>query len=149
MVIDECNPIWTAHDTTDIQARQWQFDNISEVKKLVAKAIVHKKEYYENHWFGKITSFILKFFNLWNNGFTTSIVKAEDFLLFWDSRVPVFKTAKGNYALRIFLTPLSTPIWWLHENLDMSNFYNYTPPRIVKFTGPDYSEALPRGFVRV
>ncbi len=40
LVIDECNPIWTAHDTTEIQARQWQIDNISEVKKLVAKTIV-------------------------------------------------------------------------------------------------------------
>ncbi|NGX49353.1 MAG: hypothetical protein K940chlam5_00951 [Candidatus Anoxychlamydiales bacterium] len=110
-------------------------------------AMIDKKEYYENHWVGKITRFILKFFNMWNNGFTTSIMKAEDFLLFWDSRVPVFKTAKGNYATRLFF--VFTSVRWVRDNLDMSNFYNYTPSRTIKFTGPDYSEALPKEFVKV
>lgn len=132
---------------TIIEARQWQIDNISRVKRLLANAIDHKKDYYQNHWLGKITRFILTIFNMWNNGVTASISKTEDFLLSWDSRFPCIKDfCDGIYQEKCFF--FLTYVRWVHENLDTSNFYNYTPMRTIKCRFVKPNESLPEGFVR-
>ena len=137
-VIDRCNPICDTHigsqmdQTKAIAARQWQLNHISEVKQRIAKAITYKQSYYDNHLLGIITKYILKCFRLWNNGFTTSIKTAEDFLLFWDSRVPLCKT-NGTYTTRFFFPFI--PVSWIQEHLDTRDFYNYTPSRTIQFTG--------------
>ena len=62
-LLSRINPIWNTWDGSsgDIQrameARQWDLDQISEMKSRLAQAIEHKKNYYQNHWFGKITRF--------------------------------------------------------------------------------------------
>ncbi|HEX2582969.1 MAG TPA: hypothetical protein VHL30_02515, partial [Chlamydiales bacterium] len=109
-----------------IQARQWEIDRLSEVKQRLALAIVHKREYYENHWFGIITKIFLKLFCLWNNGNTSSIVAAEDFLLRYDLRYPVVKIF-GNYVEPSFFTPMVDLDWYRH-NLNIETFFNYNPP---------------------
>lgn len=114
----------------DIPAQdQWQLDQLSEVKKRLAQAIQLKRNYYEEHWFGIITKFFLKLIGQWNGGDTAAIVKAEDFLLFWDSRKPVMKisnynnVAFGKYSVRgDFQT----------AHLNTSQFFNYNPCRAIE-----------------
>ncbi len=164
---DRCNPIsdtwhgdWNtwqgpgADTATVIAARQWQLDRLSDVKQRIAQAIVHKRDYYENTTLGKIVKFVLKCLCMWNNGNTAAITKAEDFLLYWDSRVPVYKQ-DGKYTSRYFW-PL-VPVSWVQEKLNTGNFYNYTPNRTIEIKGMLYGQriingnfqALPPGFVRV
>jgi hypothetical protein len=135
-VIQRTNPIWDtqsgpegASPETVNQARQWQIDRISEVKEHVAQALDQKKAYYDNHWMGIITKYVLDFFCMWNNGYTNSITTAEDFLFWWDSRLPIFKSSHGEYETRFFF-PL-TPVSYIQEKLNTSQFYNYTSEREI------------------
>lgn len=138
-----CNPICPTYPADNdqinnpintIPARQWQIDYISLVKGNLAKAIKYKKSYYDNHWFGIITKFFLKCFFLWNNGYTRAITEAEDLLLFWDSRVPLEKVNNKYSIRRDFF--IYTPIHWIQEKLDTSNFYNYNTSRKLEIKGP-------------
>ncbi len=128
-VINRCNPILDsqASNETVIKARQWQLNRISEVKQRIALAIENKQAYYDNDLVGIITKYILKLFCLWNDGYTTAIVKAEDFLYYWDSRNPVFNQGDGIYKSRFFFFLI--PASWIQANLDTSKFYNYNPPK--------------------
>jgi hypothetical protein len=136
IILLHCNPIF---DTSNyrwgnqanplpniIQARQWEIDRLSEVKQRLEQAIVHKREYYENHWFGKITKFFLKLFCMWNEGNTSAIVAAEDFLLRYDLRYPVVKI-NGRYTTPLFFTS-RIELQWYRANLNIDNFFNYDPP---------------------
>lgn len=123
---------FSTDDLLNVPKLQVMLDRISEVKMKIAVAIVYKQIYYETTWLGKVTKFILKLFCLWNGGYTSAIVQAEDFLLFWDSRLPVAKLS-GEYLTRYFF-PL-VPVYWVQENLDMSKFYNYNPSRPIYFKG--------------
>lgn len=136
-VIDKCNPMWgpenwsKADDSTKFSARQWQIDHISEVKFQLSKAIEQKKNYYQNHFLGIITKFFLKCFGMWNNGFTASIIKAEDFMLFWDSKCPLIKQ-DGKYIRREFFFPITTSVSWINEHLLTDKFFNYTSSRTAE-----------------
>lgn len=75
--------------------QQWKLNRLSEVKERLSQAVECKRRYYDNHIFGIVTKYVLQFldcfgFKMWNNGDTAAIVTAENFLLFWDSRAPVF-----------------------------------------------------------
>ena len=134
-VIDRTNPIWDPNgevrtdEPTAIQARQWQLDRISEVKERLAGAIPLKKSYYDNHWFGVITKYVLWCFGMWNNGTTSAIKAAEDFLLFYDTRTPLFYSDQ-RYHVRFFFPMV--PCYWVRNNLDTSRFFNYNPERTIE-----------------
>lgn len=60
-MLSRINPIWNTWDGSSgdkaraIEARQWELDQLSEMKARLAQAIEQKKNYYQHHWFGKIT----------------------------------------------------------------------------------------------
>src|SRR5579862_5998621 len=94
--LDKINPICNTFSTRPDDpgfrsARQWNIDRISEVKRTVAQALEYKKTYYDSHWLGIITKCVLKCLGKWDDGNTASIRKAEDFLIYWDSRYPVYE----------------------------------------------------------
>lgn len=128
--IQKHNPKWNDKGDNPVKARQWELLQISSIKRGVANAIEKKKAYYDNHWLGKITQFILKLFGMWHNGHTAAIQAAENFLLFWDTRAPLILTDKG-YVTRMFF-PL-TDVSWVHEKLDTKDFFNYTPKRTITY----------------
>jgi hypothetical protein len=108
---------------------QWGLNRLSEVKQKLAKAIEIKRSYYDNNLFGVVTKYVLMLFGKWNNGDTADIVAAEDFLLLWDSRNPVYKISHpdnrnyGKYCNRLdFRT----------SDLDTSQYYNYNPKRLIE-----------------
>jgi hypothetical protein len=78
---------------------------------------------------GMVTRFFMKCFGMWNNGDTATIVKAEDFLIMYDSRLPLFKESSGNYAPRCFFVLVHAA--WVRDHLDTSRFYNYNPRRAI------------------
>ncbi len=108
---------------------QWQLNRLSEAKERLGKAIVLKKSYYNNNFFGIITKYVLMFFCMWNNGNTSDVIEAEDALLFWDSRRPVIKISVpqnpnyGKYCVRRDFD---------NSQLDTSRFYNYNPSRLIE-----------------
>jgi hypothetical protein len=132
-VVKKLNPILQAGSPQEavIPGRQWELNHLSEIKEKLANAITMKHSYYENHWFGKITRWFLDFFWLWNNGDTPAIIKAEDFLLRHDTRLPVYKDADGNYQKVFFFFALSADAEWVRTRLDTSRFYNYNPLRPI------------------
>lgn len=150
-VLAEANPIWDTGDNRwgdRLQwqdAYQWHLDRLSHVKERLAQAIVHKKEYYENTWMGRITRFFLKLFCLWNNGNTAPIRRAEDFLLRYDSRYPVMKF-EGEHK-SVFFWPLKSHEW-VQQNLNVQNFYNYDVPHAIEVKGGQ-NEVMPRFMVAV
>lgn len=132
-VVKKSNPILQEGSPQDavIPGRQWELTNLSVIKERLASAIPMKRSYYENHWFGKITRWFLDFFGLWNNGDTPAIIKAEDFLLRHDTRLPVYKDSDGNYRKVFFFFALSADAEWVRTRLDTSRFYNYNPRRPI------------------
>ncbi|MBX3718191.1 MAG: hypothetical protein KF898_00920 [Parachlamydiales bacterium] len=126
--------------------QQWKLNRLSEVKERLSQAVECKRRYYDNHIFGIVTKYVLQFldcfgFKMWNNGDTAAIVTAENFLLFWDSRAPVYiitnpeSSQYGEYQRRQDFPPRrdigDTPI-------DLSRFYNYNPRRTIEVPGyPD------------
>ncbi|HEX2582968.1 MAG TPA: hypothetical protein VHL30_02510 [Chlamydiales bacterium] len=137
------NPIFdtwgqTWNNQADLKpARQWEIDQLAEVKKRLIKAVVYKREYYENHWFGVITKIFLKLFCLWNNGDTAAIVAAEDFLVRWNFPEPQIKH-DGEYETTIQFTPENeenqAPVpgsvgFYEFLDLDWTDFPNYIPDR--------------------
>jgi len=110
---------------------QWELNRLSEAKERLAKAIVMKKSYYENHFFGIITKYVLMLFCMWNNGNASDIIWAEDVLLFWDSRRPVMKITNidnskyGKYVERQDFDK---------SHLDTSRYYNYNPSRLIELS---------------
>ena len=110
---------------------QWELNRLSEAKERLAKAIVMKKGYYENHFFGIITKYVLIIFCMWNNGNTSDIIWAEDVLLFWDTRRPVMKISNvdnsqyGKYVERQDFNK---------SHLDTSRYYNYNPSRLIELS---------------
>jgi hypothetical protein len=150
-IIEKTNPILQegSPQSAIIPGRQWELDRLSEIKQRVGKAIECKRAYYENHLFGIITKYVLKCFGMWNNGDTADIVKAEDFLIEYDSRLPMFKDSQGNYQKRFFF--VFTPVDWVRENLNTSRFYNYNPRRPIPAVQNFHYDALdprnPRVFI--
>ncbi len=130
-IIERTNPILQegSPQTAVIPGRQWQLNRLSLIKQIVARKIICKREYYENHWFGRITKFFLKCFKQWNDGDTAAIVKAEDFLIFHDIRLPLYKNSKGLYQARFFFPTI--PLWWVRQNLVIDRFFNYNPRRAI------------------
>lgn len=150
-VLSHGNPIYDTWNVPEegkekfILARQWQLDNLSIIKEKLAKAIHYKRNYYENDFFGKIKKFFLKLFGRWNDGNTSAIRTAEDWLLSYDLRLPLMKAKNGEYKERYFWPLISAT--WIQENLNTQNFYNYTPKRIIKIGSMfDKSIDLPRNF---
>jgi hypothetical protein len=86
--------------------------------------------FYQNTLLGKITKFFLECFGMWNDGNTTAIVSAEDFLIKYDSRFPLTKDSKGNYCHKFFF--FLTCATWVRNNLDVSRFYNYNLTRTIR-----------------
>ena len=151
-VLERANPVWDTYEEKwgnredAVRARQWHADQLSRVKERLALAIQCKKEYYESTFFGKITKLVLRILCLWNRGNTSCIRRAEDFQLYFDSRFPVYNQS-NLYNRRYFWA--FVPVSWLNENLDMRNFYNYTPPsRAIEVLGARNDE-LPRFMVAV
>jgi len=105
---------------------QWELNRLSEIKERLSKAVALKKSYYTNNIFGIITQYVLKLFCMWNNGNTADVIKAEDFLLFWDSRRPV---SKGSYSRKYHKRQDFSPS---RINLDTSRYYNYNPSRLIE-----------------
>src|SRR5262249_5924481 len=66
-IVEKVNPRLQAGAPAAPQ-RQWDLDRLSEIKQRLAKAIDCKRAYYENHFFGIITKYVLKCFDMWNNG---------------------------------------------------------------------------------
>ena len=128
-VIRKTNPILDegSPQADVIRGRQWELNQLSDIKQRLANAIVQKRAYYDNHVLGMITKFFLKCIGKWNDGNTSSIVAAEDFLLKWDTRLPVSKNASGFYETRLFL-PLTSAAW-IRQNLNTDQFFNYNPMR--------------------
>ncbi len=124
-------PISGTSDADVLNQRQWKVNQLSDVKQRLAQAIVCKRSYYDNHPFGIITKYVLKFldqfgFKLWNNGDTAAIVAAEDFLLMWDSRLPVIRrTYNDLYGEYAGFSPRG------FGATDLSRYYNYTTQRII------------------
>jgi hypothetical protein len=153
-IMNRCNPIGAAYDNSRSlgvifnEKYQWLMDNISEVKKIVSCAINYKRKYYKEHWFGKITRFVLLCLGMWNNGYTSAIMKAEDFLLFWDSRIPLYETKCGGTYRERCMFPLRSAKR-LREQLNIEDFYNYTPLRQIKIAGYCDFTNLPPVFVKV
>ncbi len=123
---------------------QWKLDRLSEVKERLSQAVECKRSYYDNHPFGIVTKYVLKLldlfgFKMWNNGDTAAIVAAEDFLLMWDSRMPVVKISNpenrnyGLYSRREDFPPRND-----HNRraIDLTHFYNYTPRREIETGHP-------------
>ncbi|MBS0650665.1 MAG: hypothetical protein JSR93_05845 [Verrucomicrobia bacterium] len=119
---------------------QWKLNRLSEVKERLAQAVECKRRYYDNHIFGIVTKYVLQFldcfgFKMWNNGDTAAIVTAENFLLFWDSRAPVYVNINpdslqyGEYSRRQDFPP-RTDIGG--NPIDLSRFYNYNPRRMIE-----------------
>jgi hypothetical protein len=108
---------------------QWELNRLSEAKERLAQAIAMKKSYYENNFFGIVTKYALMLFCMWNNGNTSDITKAEDVLLFWDSRRPVMKISNtdhpkcGKYVERQDFD---------RSHLDTSRYYNYDSSRLIE-----------------
>jgi hypothetical protein len=144
-IIKKTNPILQngSSQSDSISGRQWEINRLSEIKQRLANAIECKRLYYDNHFFGMITKCVLRFFGMWNNGDTAAIVKAEDFLIMYDSRLPLFKDHRGNYQTRLFA--FLTPASWVRENLDTSQFYNYNPRREIPIVQTFRYDALDRG----
>lgn len=123
---DEMDRINNLKQSLIIQEKQWQLDAISEIKKNLADAIANKRNYYDNHWFGKITKFTLKIFGKWNEGTTSSIAKAEKLLSEWNTENPNLTKLTG---------PFNPLIWGKNKldsgksYLDFTNFYNYKPEK--------------------
>lgn len=139
VVIDLSCPVHLGQELIDGQ-QQWKLNRLSEVKERLSQAVECKRRYYDNHIFGIVTKYVLQFldcfgFKMWNNGDTAAIVTAENFLLFWDSRAPLFVISNpdnpnyGNYSRRQDFPPRrdigDTPI-------DLSRFYNYNPRRTIE-----------------
>ena len=137
---------------------QWDLDRLSEIKGRLAKAIECKRSYYDNHFFGIVTKYVLKLFRMWHEGDTADIQCAEDFLIRYDSRLPMEKDAQGNYRIRNYffggwtlvnpLSPIRLPspsAEWVRQNLNVSRFHNYNPKRaIVAAKDFHYSRLDPR-----
>ena len=129
---------------------QWKLNRLSEVKERLAQAVECKRRYYDETLIGIVTKYVLKFLDLfgfkkWNNGDTATIVAAEDFLLFWDSRAAVLKISHpdnpsyGKYHRRQDFPPRDLPPPF---SADLSRFYNYNPRRQIELEGDrriDYS----------
>ncbi len=130
-VVCKTNPILQegSPQSAVIPGRQWELNRLSYIKQQLAEAVKCKRAYYENTFMGMITRFFLKCFGMWNDGDTTAIIKAEDFLIMYDSRLPLYKESDGNYASRCFF-PFTTASW-VRDNLDTSRFYNYNPRRTI------------------
>ena len=112
-----------------IPGRQWELDRLSDIKQRLSQAIDLKRSYYDNSFPGMITKYVLQFLGMWDNGETAGIVKAEDFLIRYDSRMPLLKLSNGNYVSRCFF-PLTNALW-VRNNLNIGNFYNYNPQRAI------------------
>lgn len=123
--------------------QQWKLNHLSEVKQRLAQAVECKRRYYDNHIFGIVTKYVLQFldcfgFKMWNNGDTAAIVTAENLLLFWDSRAPLYVISNpnssqyGQYSRRQDFPPRSD-----HGGapVDLSQFYNYNPRREIEVPG--------------
>ncbi|MBS0652281.1 MAG: hypothetical protein JSR39_02000 [Verrucomicrobia bacterium] len=120
--------------------QQWKLNHLSEVKQRLAQAVECKRRYYDNHIFGIVTKYVLQFlecfgFKTWNNGDTAAIMTAENFLLFWDSRAPLFVISHpdnpryGEYSRRQDFPPRRD----IGDALiDLSRFYNYNPRREIE-----------------
>lgn len=139
-VYERCNPIWdpvanpvTASQTKIAEARQWHLNRISEIKIRVRNAMDLKRRYYYEGWLGKITRIFLQYLGRWNNTYTTSILTAEDFLLFWDSRRPVYKCGEVYYERDFFR---GVPALWVTQHLNLNDFFNYSPLRNIPVVTP-------------
>lgn len=108
---------------------QWELNCISDIKRRLAQAIEYKHAYYERTVIGTITRLILKCLGLWNEGNTAAIIKAEKFLIRYDSRMPLLQMKHGYYAPCLFFPLVSAA--WVRANLDMINFFNYNPQRAI------------------
>ncbi|MBS0604881.1 MAG: hypothetical protein JSS60_07580 [Verrucomicrobia bacterium] len=130
-VVAKSNPILQegSPQSSVIPGRQWELNRLSDIKQRLAQAVEHKRGYYDNSIMGIITKYFLKCFGMWNDGETAAIVKAEDFLIRYDTRLPLFKDARGNYVSRCFF-PL-TSASWVRNTLDTTRFYNYNPRRAI------------------
>lgn len=109
----------------------WEMTHLSFLKFRLSLAIKAKSNYYDKHWFGKITQFFLKLFCMWNEGSTKAIENAEDFLLSYNFSVPVVKVTNpndekfGKYILRE-----DFPYKEVHvKNIDYTALYNYRPKK--------------------
>lgn len=141
-MLSRINPICNTWDGSSgdkeraIEARQWELDRLSDMKARLAQAIEYKKNYYQNHWFGKITQIFLEIFGLWNNGNTATIQRAEDNLLATDARNKLIKI-DGKYELCHFFFPLISTDW-VRKTLYTDNFYNYNPGRRIEMKNNQY-----------
>jgi len=123
-VIQICNPVGCSKDLFPSERSsksvvEWELQHLSKVKERLAKAIELKRNYYQHTIIGVIKQLFLRLFGLWNNGDTPSVMEAEDFLIFWDSKAPLFKGKDGKYFPRQdFPHP---------KDVDTSHFFNYTP----------------------
>lgn len=141
-MLSHINPIWNTWDgssgdkTKAIEARQWELNQLSEMKTRLAQAIEHKKNYYQNHWFGKITQCFLKIFGMWDKGNTSTIKNAERKLFATDTRNKLIKIEK-EYEICLFFYPLITTDW-VRRHLNTDNFYNYNPNRKIRIKDNKY-----------
>ncbi len=148
-VIQKTNPIFNEGSprTAVIPGCQWGLDRLSDIKQRLSKAIEYKRAYYENTFMGMVTKCLLKCFGMWNGGDTAAIIEAEDFLIDYDSRLPLIKSYGGVYVRRTVFPLVSdqfTPtIWWVRSNLNTSGFYNYDPKRDIPVDPNWESQALP------
>ncbi|MBI2811765.1 MAG: hypothetical protein HYX67_13190 [Candidatus Melainabacteria bacterium] len=151
-VVIKTNPILQegSPQASVIPGRQWELNQLHLIKVRLSQAIECKRAYYDNHIFGIVTKYVLKFFGKWNDGNTSAIVIAEDFLIRHDTRFPLMKDSAGNYKTKMFFT--LTPASWVRDNLDLSRFYNYNPRRPIPIAMEFRYDALnarhPEVFIR-
>jgi hypothetical protein len=141
-MLSRINPIWNTWDgsrgdkTRATEARQWELNQLSDMKARLAQAIEHKKNYYQNHWLGKITRCFLKIFRMWDKGNTATVKNAEENLLATDTRNKLIKIEKVYRVCFFFYPLISTD--WVRSNLNTDNFYNYNPNRRIKIKDNKY-----------
>lgn len=125
-IVQKTNPFPEAQE---IPKRQWDLNQLSDIKKQVAEAIDRKRAYYESTICGRIAKCFLRLFGKWNSGDTKELLKAEDFLIAFDSRMPLVKNGDGTYSIKSFFPTRDAS--WMRSHLNTQSFYNYNPRRAV------------------
>ena len=80
---------------------------VQHLRDSVSNAIQQKKVYYQTHWLGKITQFVLNLLCSWQNGKTAAISFAEDYAA---SRKSYTDQALDHLRDKLEITDLQTTI---------------------------------------